>query len=91
MGRTVKAVCEKQFFDNDKGHLMYPREECDIDLDSDAAMSFKLLPEDRKEAIAFSKQRIKAREAEKKEAYQGGFNSVYELRKYKAEFGEAAV
>lgn len=91
MGRIVKALCEKQFFDNTKGFLYYPGDEAEIDLDSDAALSFKLLPDDRKEAIELSKIRVKSREAEKKEAYQKGFASVPEFRKYKAEFGEASV
>jgi hypothetical protein len=91
MGKTVTAICEKQCFDNTKGRLYYPGEECEIDLDTDAALSFKLNPEDRKEAQELSKARIKARDAEKKEAYQKGFGSVYELRKYKVEYGEAAV
>lgn len=89
MSRIVKdALCEKQFFDNDLGLLYYPGYKYDVDLDNDAALSFRLDPEDRKYALASAKKRIEAREAEGKEATDKGFASIYEMRKYKAEFGD---
>ena len=90
MGREVTAICEKQCFDNALGRLYYQGEEAKIDLDSDVALSFKLSPDDREEARALQKIRVKAREDEKKEAYKNGF-TVVELRKYKAEFGKEAT
>lgn len=89
MSRIVKdALCEKQYFDNDKGLLYYPNFLYDVDLDSDAALSFRLTPEDRRYALASAEKRIEARIAEADEAKDKGFASVYEMRKYKEEYGE---
>jgi hypothetical protein len=90
MSRQVEALCEKQYFDNDKGLLYYPNYKYEVDLDSDAALSFRLVPEDRAYAIESAKKRERARIEEKDEAAQRGFPSIYEMRKYDQEYGKPA-
>jgi hypothetical protein len=84
MGKTVKAVCLKQVFDSKKCIHYRPGDiEEQLDLDNEAALFFKLIPEDRKYAREVEAKRIEAREKEIQEMTSEGFANLYDFRQYK--------
>ena len=85
MSRVVKlAKCLRQVFDNANGILYYPNDIAEeLNLDSDIALCFELLPADRKYARDAEQKRIAERQAEGEEMRKEGFSNVYEFRRYK--------
>ncbi len=84
MSRIVKeAKCIREVFDSQKCILYRPGDIDDIDLDSDIALCFQLLPEDRKYALDLAKKRTDERKKELAEMKKGEFANLYEFRQYK--------